>query len=129
MVIPLRSPPPDHAAASGDHDLIILDVTPPGNDSFALLCALRTFKQTLVLVLTTRYPAANNAKGSALRADDYLVKPFEFAELLARVRALATRGNRASEPELLRVGDLEVYSFKQSWPRKTEQSDEGGHCS
>lgn len=111
------------AAASGDHDLIILDVTPRGMDSFALLSALHTLKQTPVLVLTTHDPPGDNAKGSVTRADEYLVKPFEFAELLARVRALATRGKRASEAELLRAGDLEVDSINHRAVRGGQRID------
>lgn len=97
-----------HAAANGDHDLLILDVMLPGIDGFAVLSALRTSRQTPVLMLTARGKTDDKLRGFELGADDYLVKPFQFPELLARVRALLKRGQPAAADPTVRVGDLEI---------------------
>ena len=97
-----------HAAANGDHDLLILDVMLPGIDGFAVLSALRTSRQTPVLMLTARGTTDDKLRGFALGADDYLVKPFQFPELLARVKALLKRGQSAVADPTVRVGDLEI---------------------
>ncbi len=112
-----------HAAATGDHDLVILDVMLPGIDGFAVLSALRTSKQTPVLMLTARGQTDDKVKGFEMGADDYLVKPFQFPELLARIRALLKRGNRAPDPEMLRVADLEVDSVKHRAVRAGQRID------
>lgn len=112
-----------HAAATGDHDLVILDVMLPGVDGFAVLSALRTSKQTPVLMLTARGRTDDKVKGFELGADDYLVKPFEFPELLARVRALLKRGNRPPEAEDLRIGDLEIDPVKHRALRAGQRID------
>lgn len=101
-----------HAAVTGDHQLIILDVMMPGIDGYAVLTALRSAKQTPVLMLTARGSTDDKVKGLELGADDYLVKPFEFAELVARARALLKRGQAAPLQDLLRVADLEVDAVK-----------------
>ena len=97
-----------HAAMNGDHDLVVLDVMLPGVDGFAVLSALRTAKQTPVLMLTARAQVNDKVRGFELGADDYLVKPFQFPELLARVRALLRRGKPAPNDPVQRVADLEV---------------------
>lgn len=112
-----------HAAATGDHDLVILDVMLPGVDGFAVLSALRTSKQTPVLMLTARGQTDDKVKGFEMGADDYLVKPFQFPELLARIRALLKRGTRAPDPEVLRIGDLEVDSVKHRAVRAGQRID------
>lgn len=113
-----------HAAVSGDHDLIILDVMLPGVDGFAVLSGLRTSKQTPVLMLTARGQTGDKVKGFDLGADDYLVKPFQFPELLARVRALLKRGNRGpDQADLLRVADLEVDPVKHRAVRAGQRID------
>jgi two-component system copper resistance phosphate regulon response regulator CusR len=97
-----------HLALTGEYDLIILDVMLPGQDGWQVLHALRqSGKQTPVLFLTARDGVEDRVKGLDFGADDYLVKPFAFSELLARIRALLRRGKEI-EPELLRVADLEV---------------------
>lgn len=101
-----------HVAVHGDHDLIVLDVMLPGVDGFAVLSALRSSKQTPVLMLTARGRMDDKVKGFDLGADDYLVKPFEFPELLGRVRALLKRGNGATAPDHHRVEDLEIDPVK-----------------
>jgi len=96
-----------HLALTGDYDLIILDVMLPGADGRQVLRALRREKSTPVVFLTARDELEDRVGGLELGADDYLVKPFAFAELLARVRTVLRRG-APREPEVLRVGDLEV---------------------
>jgi two-component system, OmpR family, copper resistance phosphate regulon response regulator CusR len=112
-----------HAAANGDHDLLILDVMLPGIDGFAVLSALRTTKQTPVLMLTARGKTDDKVRGFDLGADDYLVKPFQFPELLARVKALLKRGQPAAADPVLRVGDLEIDSVRHRATREGHRID------
>jgi two-component system copper resistance phosphate regulon response regulator CusR len=98
-----------HLALSGDYDLAVLDVMLPGVDGWHILSSLRAGGKDLpVLFLTARDEVADRVKGLELGADDYLVKPFAFAELLARVRTLLRRGSVGKEPTTLRVADLEL---------------------
>ena len=97
-----------HAAITGDHDLVVLDVMLPGVDGFAVLSALRTAKQTPVLMLTARGQVGDKVRGFDLGADDYLVKPFQFPELLARIRALLKRGKPTPNDPVQRMADLEL---------------------
>lgn len=95
-------------ATAGAFDLIILDVMLPGRDGFSVLRELRAAGvQSRVLMLTARDGVGDRVQGLDLGADDYLVKPFAFAELLARVRALLRRGT-TEEAALLRMADLQV---------------------
>jgi two-component system copper resistance phosphate regulon response regulator CusR len=112
-----------HAAVNGDHDLIVLDIMLPGIDGFAVLSALRTSRQTPVLMLTARGRMDDKVKGFDLGADDYLVKPFEFPELLARVRALLKRGSSAAPPDVERVADLEIDPIKHRATRAGQRID------
>ena len=97
-----------HAARTGGYDLLILDVMLPERDGWSVLTELRRAgHQTPVLFLTARDGIDDRVKGLELGADDYLVKPFAFAELLARVRTVLRRGP-ARQLEMARVGDLEV---------------------
>ncbi|MFA5685651.1 MAG: heavy metal response regulator transcription factor, partial [Lysobacteraceae bacterium] len=90
------------------YDLIILDVMLPGIDGWQVLQSLRRAGQeTPVIFLTARDQVGDRVKGLELGADDYLVKPFSFAELLARVRTLLRRG-RYTEPSVLSAADLEL---------------------
>lgn len=97
-----------HLATTGDHDLLVLDVMLPRMDGWAVLQALRVSGHEVpVLFLTARDEVDDRVRGLELGADDYLVKPFAFAELLARVRGLLRRG-RNKEPEILTAADLEI---------------------
>jgi two-component system copper resistance phosphate regulon response regulator CusR len=89
-------------------DVVLLDLTLPGRDGLEILRALRQRRtETPVLVLTARDSLEDRVTGLDAGADDYLVKPFAFAELLARIRALVRRGRVADAPRLV-VGDLEM---------------------
>ena len=95
-------------ALGEDYDLVILDVMLPGLNGWEVLSAIRRAGKTLpVLFLTARDQVEDRVKGLELGADDYLVKPFAFAELLARVRTLLRRG-RNRESDILQVADLEL---------------------
>ncbi|AEK61076.1 heavy metal response regulator transcription factor [Collimonas fungivorans] len=96
-----------HLALQHDYDVIVLDVMLPGIDGFTVLHALRAIKQTPVIMLTARDRVEDRIKGLQGGADDYLVKPFSFLELLARLQALTRRG-RAFEPAQLRIADLQI---------------------
>ena len=98
-----------HSALAGDYDLVILDVMLPGLDGWQVLTGVRRKDPDLpVLFLTARDQVDDRVKGLELGADDYLIKPFAFVELLARVRTLLRRGRAASEPTVLRAADLEL---------------------
>ena len=89
-------------------DVVLLDLTLPGRDGLEILRALRQrHMETPVLVLTARDSLEDRVTGLDAGADDYLVKPFAFAELVARIRALVRRGRVADAPKLS-VGDLEM---------------------
>jgi DNA-binding response OmpR family regulator len=91
-----------------EFDVILLDLTLPGRDGLEILRAVRERgTKTPVLVLTARDTLQDRVVGLDSGADDYLVKPFAFAELLARIRALVRRG-RGTESPRLACGDLEV---------------------
>jgi two-component system copper resistance phosphate regulon response regulator CusR len=112
-----------HAAANGDHDLVILDVMLPGIDGFAVLSALRTSRQVPVLMLTARGATDDKVRGFELGADDYLVKPFQFPELLARVRALLKRGQQTPKDATLRVADLDIDPVRHRATRAGQRID------
>src|SRR4051794_18987162 len=92
---------------SAPYDAVVLDVMLPGPDGFAVCRAMRDAERgTPVLMLTARTEVADRIRGLDAGADDYLVKPFAFGELLARLRALIRRGPSERTP-VLRVGDLQ----------------------
>lgn len=100
-----------HLAVEGTYDLVVLDVMLPGKDGFEVLASLRKRRRMPVLMLTARDAVEDRVKGLTEGADDYLVKPFSFSELLARVQALLRRGGAEREGQLattLRIADLEV---------------------
>ena len=96
-----------HLALEHDSDVIVLDAMLPGLDGFSVLRALRTVKQTPVIMLTARDSVEDRIKGLHDGADDYLIKPFSFLELLARLQALNRRG-RTQEPMQLRIANLQI---------------------
>tara|TARA_E500000331_G_C17249819_1_gene710610 strand:- start:980 stop:1663 length:684 start_codon:yes stop_codon:yes gene_type:complete len=90
-------------------DLMILDLTLPKIDGLEVLERLRqTGKQFPILVLTARQEEVDKVKGLKLGADDYVTKPFGIMELLARVEALLRRSGGRQEPEVIKVGELEI---------------------
>lgn len=98
-----------HQALTENYDLAILDVGLPGQDGWQILQAVRKAgKDMPVLFLTARDHVDDRVKGLELGADDYMVKPFAFSELLARVRTLLRRGVRSVSAERLQVADLEL---------------------
>src|SRR5216683_1236170 len=96
-----------HLALSSDYDLVVLDIMLPGADGWTVLRDIREKKHTPVLFLTARDGVADRVKGLELGADDYLVKPFAFSELLARVRSVLRRAPQR-QAERLRIDDLEI---------------------
>lgn len=107
-----------HQALNEKYDLIILDVMLPALDGWQLLQQLRQTKDTLVLFLTARDDVEDRVKGLELGADDYLVKPFAFTELLARVRTLLRR-----ESEQIVIGDLSIDVLKRRVLRGGDRID------
>lgn len=104
-------------AQSGQHDVIILDLMLPRLDGLAVLQKLRQEgSPSHVLILTARDTAADRIKGLNMGADDYLVKPFVFEELLARVHALVRRKYAAKSP-VLQVGDMRVDTLARTVSR------------
>ncbi|HMN33977.1 MAG: heavy metal response regulator transcription factor [Chiayiivirga sp.] len=98
-----------HLAATGDYDLIVLDVMLPDVDGWSILRSLRSGgSQVPVLFLTARSAVEDRVQGLELGADDYLIKPFAFSELLARVRTLLRRGAAPVNPDFIRIADLEL---------------------
>ena len=96
-----------HLALVHDYDVIVLDAMLPGIDGFAVLRALRQVKQTPVIMLTARDRIEDRVRGLHDGADDYLIKPFSFLELVARLQALQRRG-RSQEPMQLRIADMQI---------------------
>jgi two-component system copper resistance phosphate regulon response regulator CusR len=95
-------------ARMGDYDLIILDIMLPGRDGWSVITEIRrSGKQIPVLFLTARDSVQDRVKGLELGADDYLVKPFAFSELLARTHSILRR-SPVRQPEILRIADLEI---------------------
>jgi two-component system copper resistance phosphate regulon response regulator CusR len=110
-------------AAAGGYDLVILDLLLPGRDGWSILSELRQAGVgTPVLIVTARDAVPDRVKGLELGADDYLVKPFAFAELLARVRTLLRRG-AARPAELVRVADLEIDHVRHRATRAGQRLD------
>jgi len=98
----------EHEASVNDYDLIILDVMLPLKDGFEVCRELRAAGSAVpVLMLTARDTVRDRIAGLDIGADDYLTKPFDFHELLARVRALLRRG-QALRPERIEVADLTI---------------------
>ena len=109
-----------HLAQESEFDLIILDVMLPGLDGWQLLQIIRRKWQSPVLFLTARDSVDDRVKGLELGADDYLVKPFSYAELLARVRTLLRRGP-PREVEYFVAGDLSLDLLRRKVTRNGER--------
>src|SRR5262245_37698207 len=104
-----------------EYDLIILDVMLPRKTGFEVCKDLRSAgNKAAVLMLTARDAVEDRVKGLDSGADDYLSKPFDFTELLARIRALLRRGKEL-RPEILQVGDLTVNTADHSVTRRLKQ--------
>jgi len=111
-------------AVTESFDLLILDVMMPGLDGWEVLRRIRaTGRDTPVLFLTARDGIDDRVKGLELGADDYLIKPFAFAELLARARTLLRRGNSSPAPTTMRLADLEVDLLKRRATRNGARID------
>jgi two-component system response regulator CpxR len=97
-------------AVEGQHDLIVLDVMLPGGDGRLLLRKLRTVSEVPVIMLTARGDEKDRIAGLEAGADDYLPKPFNVRELIARIRAILKRhGPRVTLPQPIQLGDLEIF--------------------
>ena len=113
-----------HLATSESYDLAILDVMLPGIDGWQILQGIRRAGNDMpVLFLTARDQVEDRVKGLELGADDYLVKPFAFSELLARVRTLLRRGTKAKDAECLRAADLELDLLRRRVTRGGRRID------
>ena len=113
-----------HDALTVNYDLVILDVMLPGLDGWGVLRGIRASgKEIPVLFLTARDQVDDRVHGLELGADDYLVKPFAFAELLARVRTLLRRGGKIKESEILRAVDLELDLIRRRATRAGKRID------
>ena len=126
FAVDLATTGPDglHLALHTAPDLVILDVMLPGLDGWQVLRAIRAGGQSMpVLFLTARDQVADRVKGLEMGADDYLVKPFSFAELLARVRTILRRGRTGTEPTSLQVADLELDLLRRRVSRAGKRID------
>ena len=113
-----------HLALTENYDLVILDVMLPGTSGWDVLRAIRKAgKDVPVMFLTARDQVEDRVKGLEMGADDYLVKPFAFSELLARVRTLLRRGNKVKEAEILRAADLELDLIRRRVTRAGKRID------
>ncbi len=113
-----------HLALTEAYDLAVLDVMLPGIEGWQVLQGIRKAgKDMPVLFLTARDSVDDRVKGLELGADDYLVKPFAFSELLARVRTLLRRGAKTKEADVLRAADLELDLMRRRVTRGGKKID------
>ena len=115
-----------HLALEGEYDLIVLDVMLPGIDGFGVLSAVREKKETPVLMLTARDKVEDRVRGLEGGADDYLVKPFAFSELLARLHALSRRRvstQNGQDINTLSLGELTVDLVRRKAGRAGQRLD------
>ncbi len=111
-----------HMGTEGQYDVVILDVMLPGMDGWSVLRKLREHTHVPVLFLTARDDVEDRVKGLELGADDYLVKPFAFTELLARIRTLLRRGG-VREPDTLQISDLNIDVLRRRVTRGAERAE------
>jgi two-component system OmpR family response regulator len=110
-----------HLASTEPYDVAIIDVMLPGRDGVSVIEELRRQRiQTPVLILSAKRTVDDRVRGLQAGGDDYLVKPFAFPELLARVQALIRRATGTTEPTRLQVGDLQL-------DRVSRRVERGGH--
>ena len=113
-----------HLALTGDYSLLILDVMLPGRDGWQILQAVRSAGLDMpVLFLTARDAIEDRVHGLELGADDYLVKPFAFSELLARVRSLLRRGSSTTQETHLQLADLRLDLIRRRVERNGQRID------
>ncbi len=111
-------------AQEEDYDLVILDVMLPRMDGWQVLTNMRRRGLEMpVLFLTAKDQVQDRVKGLELGADDYLVKPFSFAELLARARTILRRGRSGAEVTILQVADLELDLLRRRVSRSGKRID------
>lgn len=106
-------------AESVNYDAVVLDVMLPRLDGWEVLRRLRTIKKTPVLLLTARDRTADRVRGLDTGADDYLVKPFDLSELLARLRALIRR-SASQARSVIEIGDIRIDVAARSVSRDAE---------
>ena len=113
-----------HLALTGDYSLLILDVMLPGRNGWQILQAVRSAGLEIpVLFLTARDAIEDRVHGLELGADDYLVKPFAFSELLARVRSLLRRGSTTTQETSLQLADLRLDLIRRRVERNGQRID------
>src|SRR3954454_25075065 len=106
-----------HLASSNPYDAVVLDVMMPGRDGFSIIQTLRRREvKTPILCLTARDGVTDRVKGLDLGADDYLVKPFAWEELVARLRSMVRRGH-GQKSAVVTVGDLAIDTARKSASR------------
>lgn len=111
-----------HLVSTGDYDAIILDIMLPGLDGISLLKSLRPSNNTPVIMLTAKDAVASRLEGFQAGADDYLVKPFSFLELLARLQVI-TKRVRTKEQTNIYIGDLHIDLLARRATRGSRRLD------